>query len=240
MPTFRSARTAPIALMLAATTALWGCGEEKPKYTPRAAPSGGVQANLPPVPNVPQKPLKAGDAYTVWGASYTLRSRVHRKEVANKNIKVTGYISRTNLPDAPECAVHETGKEDPEGCKAPIPTFWLCDAKDSPDPDCIRVMGWASNFAQIHDAIVEYDKMKKKEPKDKEPFMDNFWGVKVPDPIPVKGAKVTLKGEYATTFTKATSGAVADPIMGVLTYEEIETLEPGPEEAVLPGMKKKR
>src|SRR5207237_865795 len=81
---------------------------------PHAAPSG-VTVNLPPVPNVPQKPIKAGDAYTVWGASYQLRSRVHHKDVADKSLKVTGYISKRNLADAPACAVHKTGKDDPEG-----------------------------------------------------------------------------------------------------------------------------
>jgi hypothetical protein len=232
MPIDRSAVAATIALVLAA------CGGEKPKYTPRAAPSG-VQANLPPVPNVPQRPLKAGDAYTVWGVAYQLRSRVHHKDVAGKNLKVTGYISKTNLADAPKCAIHKAGKGDPEGCKPPIPTFWLCDTKEAPDNDCIRVMGWASNFAQLHDAIEQFDKDKSK-PKDKqEPFMDEFWGVKVPDPLPEKGAKVSVKGDYATTFTKATSGTVADPIMGVLTYNEIETLEPAADLATLPGMKRK-
>jgi hypothetical protein len=186
---------------------------------------------------VPQKPIKAGDAFTVWGASYYLRSRVHHKDVADKNIKITGYISKTNLGDAPKCAVHKTGKEDPEGCRPPIPTFWLCDSKDAPDPECIRVMGWASNFAQLFDAIQSYEKDKKKDPKDREAVTDNFWGVKIPDPLPVKGAKVTVKGDYATTFTKATSGTVADPIMGVMTYEEIETVEQGAEIATLPGMK---
>jgi len=232
MPNVRSVGAAALALAL-----VTACDQEKPKYEPRAAPSG-VTATLPPVPNVPQKPLKAGDAYTVWGASYSLRSIVHRKEVAGKTLKVTGYIGKSNLPDAPKCAIHKTGKEDPEGCKPPIPTFWLCDAKDSPDSDCIRVMGWASNFAQIHDAIGELDKQKKKDPKEREPFMDNFWGVKVPDPLPAKGAKVTVKGAYGTTFTKATSGAVSDPIMGVLTYEELETHEPAAEEATLPGIKR--
>ena len=71
----------------------------------------------------------------------------------------------------------------------------------------------------------------------REAVTDNFWGVKIPDPLPVKGAKVTVKGDYATTFTKATSGTVADPIMGVMTYEEIETVEQGAEIATLPGMK---
>ena len=101
-------------------------------------------------------------------------------------------------------------------------------------------MGWASNFAQLHDAIEQFDKEKaKKDGKEKEAFTDNFWGVKVPDPLPAKGAKVNVKGDYSTTFTKATTGTVADPIMGVLTYQEIEVLEPAPEEATLPGMKRK-
>jgi hypothetical protein len=235
MPTVRSAGAVTLAVFILA-----GCGPEKTKYTPRPSPSG-VKASLPPTPNVPGKPIKAGDAYTVWGVSYQLRSRVHHKEVAGKDLKVTGYISKTNLPDAPKCAVHKTGKEDPEGCKPPIPTFWLCDTKEAADGDCIRVMGWASNFAQLHDAIEQFDKNKaKKDGKEKEPFMDNFWGVKVPDPLPAKGAKVTVKGNYSTTFTKATSGTVADPIMGLLTYAEIEQVEAAPEEATLPGMKRKK
>lgn len=233
MPTFRSATIT--TLLVLSTSA---CGSDKPKYEPRPSPSG-VKANLPPVPNVPQKPIKSGDAYTVWGVSYQLRSRVHHKEVAGKKLKVTGYISKTNMMDAPPCAVHKTGKEDKDDCKAPIPTFWICDGKEDKDADCIRVMGWGSNFAQLYDAIEQYDKDRKKDAKDKEPFMDNFWGIKVPDPLPAKGAKVTVSGDYSTTFTKATTGAVADPIMGLLTYEEMQTLEPGPEEATLPGMKRK-
>ena len=125
MPTARSAGAVTLAVLVVA-----GCNSDKPKYTPHAAPSG-VSVNLPPVPNVPQKPLKAGDAYTVWGASYELRSRVHHQVVADKPLKITGYISKTNLADAPACAIHKTGKEDPEGCRPPIPTFWLCDTKDA-------------------------------------------------------------------------------------------------------------
>ncbi len=234
MPTVRSAGAATIAVLI-----LTGCGGDAPKYKPHPAPSG-VQANLPPVPNVPQRPLKAGDAYTVWGASYYLRSRVHHKDVADKTLSITGYISKTNLDTAPKCAIHKTGKADPDNCKAGIPTFWLCDAKDAADSDCIRVMGWASNFAQIHDAIEQDDKDKSKPAKDQEPFTDELWGVKLPNPLPAKGAKVTVKGEYATTFTKASSGTVADPIMGLLTYEDIETTEQAPEEATLPGMKRKK
>lgn len=230
-------RTRTAALAILTVTVTVGCGREDKPYVPRKSPPG-VKASLPPVPNVPQRPIKDGDAYTVWGASYYLRSRVHHKDVAEQNIKIRGYIGKTNLPDAPECAVHKTGKADPEGCTPPIPAFWLCDTKDAVEKDCIKVMGWASNFAQLFDAVEKYDKEKDKAKDEKEPLSDNFWGVKIPDPLPAKGAKVTVKGMYGTTFTRATSGAEADPIMGLQTYEEIETLEPAPEVATLPGMKK--
>jgi len=215
--------------LLCLATASCGSGKDDEKYQARPAPSGAT-ASLPPVANVPQKPIKQGDAYTVWGASYYLRSRVHRKEVAGKKLSLTGYIGKTNLPDAPECAVHKGGKADPDGCKPPIPAFWLCDTKDAPENECIKVMGWASNFAQIYDAIKEYE---KKEDAEKS---DNFWGVKLPNPIPNKGAKVTIKGDYSTTFVRATTGTEADPIMGLLTYEEMTYQEKPPELAVLPGM----
>lgn len=224
-----------VALMAMVTVALGaGCGPEEVPYKPRQAPSG-VSVSLPPVPNVPQKPIKAGEAYTIWGASYHMRSRVHQKDVAGKTIKITGYVTKTNLPDAPECAVHETGKEDPEGCNAPVPTFWIADTKDASEKDSIKVMGWASNFAQLYDTIEAYEKAEKLK-KDEEPRMDNFWGVEIPNPLPVKGMKVTVKGGYATAFTRSTAGAEADPIMGILTYESMETLETVEEKATLPGM----
>jgi hypothetical protein len=227
------ARIATPLLSLVISIGLIGCGDSKDdeKYQPRPGPSG-VKADMPAVPNVPQKPIKAGDAYTVWGASYSLRSRVHHKEVAGKKLSITGWISKTNLDQAPACAVHKTGKADGEGCNPPIPAFWICDTKDAPDKDCIKVMGWASNFSQLYDAIKEFE---KKEDAEKQ---DEFWGVKIPNPIPVKGAKVTVKGEYGTTFVRATQGTEADPIMGLMTYDEINTIEKGPELAVLPGMDK--
>jgi hypothetical protein len=226
---------APLALALSAATLVPACGGEKAKYTPRQNPSA-VKASLPPVPNVPKNPIKAGEAYTVWGASYYLRNRVHQQEVAGKQIKVTGYITKTNLADAPECAVHETGKEDPEDCVAPVPTFWLGETKDATDKNSIKVMGWASNFAQLYDAIKEYKKRSAAKQTDAEPLTDNFWGVKIPDPLPVQGAKVTVQGHYSANFTKATRGAAADPIMGILTYDELEYLEKPEEAATLPGM----
>ena len=219
-----------IALLSVLGLGAVGCGKEEVKYKPRKA-SGGVKANLPPVPNVPQKPIKAGDAYTVWGASYTLRSRVKRKEVAGKKISLTGYITKTNLPEAPECAVHKGGEADPDDCKAPVPAFWLGDTKDAKEADTIKVMGWASNFAQIYDTIKEIEKKKE----DAE-HHDTFWGVKTPIPLPGKGAKVTVKGPYSTTFTRSSTGTEADPIMGIMTLDTITYHEPPPEEATLPGM----
>jgi hypothetical protein len=224
-------RTAAPTLAVLLGVGVAGCGKEEVTYEPHPPPSG-VKADLPPVPNVPQKPIKSGDAYTIWGASYYLRSRVHHKEVAGKKLSLTGWISKTNLPNAPECAVHKGGEADPEGCTPPIPTFWLCDSKDAPEKECIRVMGWASNFAQIFDAIKEFE---KKEDAEKD---DNFWGVKIPNPLPNAGAKVTVKGEYSSTFTRATTGTEADPIMGLMTYETITYQEKPPELAVLPGMDK--
>ena len=230
----RPARAACVTVALA--TFAIGCGQEDAPYKPRPAPSG-AKAALPAVPNVPKKPIKAGDAYTVWGVSYYLRSRVHNKEVAGKKLKVTGYVTKTNLPKAPECAVHEGGKGDPEGCKAPIPTFWLADTKDAADKDAIKVQGWASNFAQIYDAIEQYEEDEDKD--EKEAKLDTYWGVEMPRPLPAKGGKLTVEGTYSTTFVRSTKGTESDPIMGILTYVSIKWLEEPAEKATLPGMKKK-
>ncbi len=224
-----------VSSLLIATLVLGiaGCGGEEVKYKPQPAPK--VQANLPPVPNIPSTPIKRGDVYTVWGAGYSLRSRVLHKDVADKPISVEGYISDTNLMQAPECAVHKGGKADPEDCKPPVPTFWVGDTKDAPRTESIPVMGWASNYAQIFDAIKEIDEKgeEKAEP------MDTFWGKPIPKPIPAKGAKVRITGSYSTTFTGASTGAQADPIMGILTYQKWEILEKAPELATLPGVERK-
>ncbi len=227
-------RTIPLfTTLLAACTTLAGCGGEEVKYQPRP-PYAGQKASLPPVPNVPKKPIKNGDAYTVWGASYSLRSRVHRKEVVGKKLNFTAYITKTNLGDAPACAVHKGGKADPENCKAPIPAFWIGDSKDAPIEECIKVMGFASNFAQVWEAINEFDKGK-----DDAEYNDTMWGGKVPNPLPAVGAKVSLSGIFATTFTKSSTGAEANPVMGLITLEEMKELEPAPELATLPGVKRK-
>lgn len=228
------------ALFLASgltAVAAWGCGDAGEPYQPRVAPAG-VKATLPSVPSVQKQPVKDGEAFTVWGASYYLRSRVHHDEVAGRDLKITGYITATNLAEAPKCAIHKTGKEDPADCQAPIPTFWLADTKDAAPKDSIKVLGWASNFAQLFDAVNDYRKRRvSKSKKEPEPLMDAFWGVKLPYPLPGPGAKVTVTGNYSTAFTRATSGTESDPIMGVLTYDEITYQEEPTALATLPGMR---
>ena len=225
-----SFRFCALAAVIAFGTA---CAGEEAKYEPRPAYSG-PKASLPSVPNVSKKPIKNGDAFTVWGASYSLRSRVHRKDVAGKKITLVGYITKTNLPDAPACAVHKGGKADPENCKPPIPAFWIGDTNDAQQNETIKVMGWASNFAQVYDAIKEFDKGKE----DAE-YSDTFWGVKIPNPLPAVGAKVSVSGTYSTTFTQSSTGAEADPFMGLLAMQEIKELEPAPELSTLPGLKRR-
>ncbi|MDF3065081.1 MAG: hypothetical protein K0R38_682 [Polyangiaceae bacterium] len=228
------ARSAAISTLITALCfGALGCGQDEVKYQPRPA-SSGAKPSLPPAANLPKRPLKNGDAYTVWGASYSLRSRTHRKEVAGKRLAIQGYITKSNMQDAPACAVHKAGKADPESCKAPVPAFWIGDTKDAPEADCIKVMGWASNFAQIFDAIDEYDKGKENAE-----YNDANWGVKVPNPLPAVGAKVTVTGQYGVSFSKASSGAEADPFMGVIDFQEMTVQEPAAELATLPGKKRK-
>jgi hypothetical protein len=227
-----STRTVSRILISTLALGILACGETEVKYEPRPAPK--VQASLPAVPNVPQTPIKRGDVYTVWGAGYSLRSRVLRKTLGDKPISVEGYIVETNLDKAPPCAVHKGGKADPETCKPPVPTFWIGDTKDAPRAEAIAVMGWASNYAQVFDAIKEFD-----EKGEKAEANDTFWGKPIPNPLPVKGAKVRITGPFSTTFTGASTGAQADPIMGILTYNKWEVLEQSTELGTLPGVERK-
>jgi hypothetical protein len=231
---FRIGRLVALAAVLAAS--LPGCGSDDLPYTPKPAYSGR-KPTLPAVPTLPQKNKKDGDAYTIWGVTHDLRSRVHSEEVNGKQISIVGYIVKTNFEEAPACAVHKTGKADPPDCKAPVPSFSIADEKGE-TKHMIQVMGWASNFAQIFSLIEGIDKAPKgKEAEVK--LTDEFWGMDLPNPVPNVGAKVKVSGTYGITFTKATSGAAADPKYGIMTAEKIEYLEPPPEKAYLPGMKKK-
>src|SRR5690606_36615621 len=121
--------------------------------------------------------------------------------------------------------------------KPPVPTFWVADKPGAAPKGAIKGTGWASNYPRLYDAIRAYKKRERAKTGDQEPPMDGCWAVAVPDPLPVKGAKVTIKGEYKSTFTKATTGAEADPIMGIMTYQSMEYHESPDEKATLPGMK---
>lgn len=223
-------RVSPLALVLVAASVL-GCGGNDEPYKPTPAFSGR-KANIPPVPPLPNNPIKAGgDAYTVFGAIHQLRSRYHDKDVTTKSITIQGYIVESNIPTAPACAVHPMGKKDPDDCKdIPIPSFWIADNKGDTKGQKIRVLGWARNFAVIYDAMQKYKNLKEP-PKEKEVVKDEVWQADVPWPIPSVGAKVKITGKYGYSFQKASTGLVSDPQNGVLTYEKIEVVEPAPEPA---------
>lgn len=187
-----------------------------------------------PRPKLALQAVRAGGSFTVWGAAYYLRSVHHMHEVLIKPVAITGYVTKTNLMQAPRCAVHPGGVADPENCYAEIPAFWLGDRPDAAEADCIKVMGFASNYAQIFDAIRQADGSKPEEP-----YNDSFWGQVVPNPLPVAGQKLTVRGSYGLAFAKASSGAESDPIMGILDYAERDVLEASLQLATLPGVKRK-
>ena len=230
-----------LALVLAAAftsaTMSLGCGDDDQAYTPKPAASGR-KLSLPAVPTLPTKAKKQGDAYTIWGVTHDLRSRVHAEDVVNKKISLVGYIVKTNYATAPACSIHKTGKGDPADCKAPIPTFSIADDKGEAN-DMIDVMGWASNFAQLFSLIEGIDKAAKGKEGDVK-LKDEFWANDIPNPIPNVGAKVKVTGTYGITFTKATGGAASNPKYGIMTAEKIEYLEPPADKVYLPGMKPKK
>ncbi len=230
-------RLAPVlasALPVIAAALGFGCNSNDEPYKPVPAFSGR-KASMPAVPTLPNKPIKVGDAYTVYGVAHHLRSRVHNADVNGKDLTINGYIVKTNLMEAPPCAVHKTGKGDKEDCKAPVPAFWIADEKGD-EKNTIKVMGWASNFAQVYDGIEKYS-AKPVAGKEPEVVKDEFWGQDVPNPIPNVGAKVSVAGTYGVSFTRATSGVETDPEHGIMSVTKLTYLEPPPQPAVLPGMK---
>ena len=54
------------------------------------------------------------------------------------------------------------------------------------------------------------------------PYAPYFQGVFGP-------AKVKVTGKYGYSFAKSSTGLVADPVNGVMTYEKMEYLEPAPD-----------
>ena len=68
------------------------------------------------VPTIPAKPKKEGDAYTIWGVTHELRSRVHREEVNGKKISLVGYVVKTNYTGL----INELDLENNVGYSAPV------------------------------------------------------------------------------------------------------------------------
>lgn len=199
---------------------------------PPGAPAPGEVPRLPSV-KLERQTLGDGIAFTVWGLGYQLRSRQLRDQVTGRPISVTGYVVASNLASAPKCVVHAGGIADPEDCSAPVPAFWLGDTPNAPLDETVKVMGFASNYAQIYDAIHEFD-------RGGQTYVDTYWGQEIPNPLPAVGAKVTVTGSYGNTFSGASSGLESDATMGIFSYRSMETLEPAAEPATLPGVKRKQ
>ncbi|HEX3346374.1 MAG TPA: hypothetical protein VHS09_17440 [Polyangiaceae bacterium] len=215
-------RTLGIAAIL---TAAAGCGGDDNPYKPQPAWSG-KKANLPAPPSMPSTPIKAGDSYTVYGAIHQLRSLLHGKEVTANPITVTGYIVDSNIGRAPECAIHKTGKADPDKCAPEVPSFWIADDKGNTKGTKIRVVAWARNFAVICDAMKAYNKLKPGEQPTK-PVNDDILNVAEPNPLPAIGAKVKITGAYNVSKT-VVSDMVSEPLGGVMAMQKMETVEPAP------------
>jgi hypothetical protein len=220
--------TLRLGLAIAVGALSMGCGKSEEHYQPAPAWTGR-KPSLPTPPPLDPTPTKVGDAYTVAGASHHLRSRVHEKEVTLKPIIIQGYIVAENITDAPACAIHKVGKKDPDDCTTEIPSFYIADDKGAgPEKPRIRVLGWARDFAVVHDAMEKYRNVKEvKDPKDL--FKDDLWDVAVPFPLPAVGAKVKVTGKYGFTSTKSSTGIVSDPVNGVMTSDKVETLEAAPQ-----------
>jgi hypothetical protein len=232
LQTLAKRATGTLGLAAILGTAVVGCGggDDNP-YKAQPAWSG-KPASLPNPPSMPSTPLKNGDAFTVYGAVHQLRSLMHSKDVTSPPaITISGYIVDSNIPRAPDCAIHKTGKADPEGCTPEVPSFWIADNKDDAKGLKIRVVGWARNFAVIYDAMKSYAKVKPGEqPTDKQVVQDDMLNVQVPFPLPSIGAQVKITGAYNVAKT-VVSDMVSEPIGGVMALQKLETVTPAAEPA---------
>jgi hypothetical protein len=197
------------------------CAEDD--YVPEPAWSGERVA-LPAAPMLPSAPEKDGDAFTVFGAVHRLNARF-RDPALDADIVVIGYIIDTNLPRAPKCAIHSPGKANPSGCDPETPEFRIADAKDATAP-YVRVLGWASSFAQVYGAMLQYKSAGA------QPYQDVLWNIPVPNPLPAVGAKVKVTGRYRTRFFLG-GASTYDPLHGILSAKTIEQLERAPAPATL-------
>jgi hypothetical protein len=172
-----------------------------------------------------------------------LNSTLHNPEVTAKEISIVGYIVDMNTSRAPLCALHKTGKGDADDCKwtggkpIEIPTIWIGDTKD--DKIRIRVMGWASNYANLFDAHNKYKDLKEA-PAEKDQWKDELWAVAPPFPLPNVGAKIKVTGKYGINFQQASAGIESDPSNGIIKYTKIDYLEPPPTPFSFPQLDDKK
>jgi hypothetical protein len=214
---------------LAGLLAAVACDRDENPYKPQPTWSG-KRASLPAPLSPPNSPIKAGDAYTIYGAIHQLRSLIHSKDVTAQPITVVGYVVDSNIPRAPDCAVHKTGKKDPDNCNPEVPSFWIADNKGDTKGPKIRVVGWARNFAVIYDAMQVYKKVKPGEQPPDGGVSDDMLNVTVPFPLPSAGEKVRVTGAYNVAKV-VVSDMVSEPAGGVIAYNKIEQLEPATEPA---------
>ena len=197
------------------------CAEEE--YTPEPAWSGAAVA-LPAPPTLPRTPEKEGEAFTVFGAVHRLNARF-RDPALDGDVAIIGYIVDTNLSRAPKCAIHSPNKATPSGCDPETPEFRIADAKDASAP-YVRVLGWASTFAQVNGAMLQYKRAGA------QPYYDALWNVVVPNPLPAVGAKVRVTGRYGARFALGPV-TLRDPSHGIMTMKAIEWIEQAPAAATL-------
>jgi hypothetical protein len=211
----------------AALASAFACGGDDNPYKP-APDWSGKHASLPSPPSLPTTPVKSGDAYTVYGAIHQLRSLIHAKDVTSQPITVVGYVVDSNIPRAPDCAVHKTGKKDPDNCTPEVPSFWIADNKGDTKGPKIRVVGWARNFAVIYDAMTAYKKLKPGDGPPDGGVTDDMLNVTLPYPLPAVGQKLRVTGAYNVAKV-VVSDMVSEPTGGVIAYSKVEQLEPAPE-----------
>ena len=185
----------------------------------------GEGANIPAPPTLPSTPIKNGGDYTVYGAMHQLQSLIHNKDVTGPPaISIVGYIVDSNIPRAPDCAVHKTGKTDPDNCNPEVPSFWVADEKGNTKGQKIRVVGWARNFAVIFDAMKAYKKLKAGEQPTRaghRRHAERHGAV----PVARSGRQGEDTGAYNVART-VVSDMVSEPAGGVMALQKMEKLEP--------------
>jgi hypothetical protein len=202
------------------------CKPEENAYIPQPAWSG-ERPVLPQPPELPNRRETIDADYTVFGAQRLLQGRFGA-EALRSEFTIRGVIVATNLASAPKCAFHRVNTRDPEGCVREIPTFEIADeATASPR---IKVMGWASSFANVYEAQLVYKGLVAAPPK---LYEDDVWSVAVPFPLPAVGAKVRVTGRYGPAFRRPPR-IVTAPRDGIVTLTRVETLEPAKQPAALP------